>query len=94
MESTKVKAVWKLKKDSVFTIKSFYDYLANKDGDGVRLPPLQIWKVKVPPTIPFFACEAGQKCILIIDKLMKMGRIMVHGCYRKKAAEPCNHLLL
>lgn len=89
------KAVWKLKKDGIFTVKSFYHYLANNEGERVRFPDSQIWKVRAPPRITFFAWEAVQECILTIDKLMRRGHILVSGCYLcMEAVESCNHLLL
>lgn len=51
--------------------------------------------MKALPKIAFFAREAGQECIFTIDKLMRMGKIMVNGCYIcKKAAESCNYIIL
>lgn len=56
---------------------------------------LQIWKVNTPPRKTFFAWEAVRECILTIDKLMRMGHIMLNGCYLcKDAVESYNHLLL
>lgn len=43
LDDYKDKAVWKLKKDGIFTVKSFYHYLANNEGDSVRFPASQIW---------------------------------------------------
>lgn len=84
----------KLKKDGMFTVKSFYVHLVKRD-DGVRFPAQQIWKVKAPPRIAFFAWEAGQECILTIDNLMRIGKSMVNDCYMcKKTTKSCNHILL
>lgn len=93
-EAYKDKAVWKLEKDGIFTVKYFYDYLTNRVGEGVRFPTLQIRKVKAVPKIAFFAWEADQECIIIIDKLIRRGHIMVNRCYLcKEVVESCNHLL-
>lgn len=81
--------------DRRMSIVNSYNHLVKGNGEGVRFLTQQISKVKVPPRIAFFAWEAGQKCILTIDKLMRMSKIMANGCFIcMKAAKSYNDILL
>lgn len=48
------------------------------DVNAVRIPYRQIWKVKVPPQVSFFAWEASGECILTTDKLRMRGKVLVN----------------
>lgn len=46
-----------------------------------------------PRVLPFHFGGA-RECILMLDKLMRKGKILVNGCYLcKQDAESCNHAL-
>lgn len=61
LDANKDKAVWKSKKDGIFSVKSFYDYLAKRDEDVMRFPALKIWKVKAPSRFFFFFLLLGKQ---------------------------------
>lgn len=60
-----------LTKNDSFTVKSWYCWLVMRVDDAGLFPHKQIWKVKIPPSVSFFAWEACRECILTIDKLRK-----------------------
>lgn len=87
---------WKLEKRGEFTVGSYYRHLiGGADGGLKNFPAKQIWKVKVPPRIAFFAWEVCRESILTIDKLRAKEQIIVNSCYLcLNVEESCNHLLL
>lgn len=80
----------------VVEYKSCYDYIMDVgDSRQGNFPAKQIWRNEDSRKIAFFAWEASRNCILTIDNFMKIGRVMVNGCYMcKQEAESCNYLLL
>lgn len=95
LSENKDKMVWKLKKHGMFTVKSFYTHLMKRGGDCQFSGPTNVESEDTSKNCFFFSQEAGWKCILMIDKMTRMGKIMVNGCYLcMKAAESCNHILL
>lgn len=87
---------WLLEKKENFAVCSYYNCLVDDASVGFKnFPWKQIWKVRVPPHVAFFAWEACWERILPIDKLRNWGRVLVNGCYYcLQAEESCNHLLL
>lgn len=59
---------WKLAKNGVFTVKSFYLDLINF---GPISRSLHIWRIKVPLCIIFFMWFVRKQVILIKDNLIK-----------------------
>lgn len=88
--------LWKLEKKGRFTVKPFCNFLVNRNGSGENdFPAKQIWKVKAPPCVAFFAWDAGRESILTIDKLKRRGNTFMSGCFLcKRAEENSNHILL
>lgn len=81
--------------DAMFTVRTFYRHLTNRERAEGNFLYRQIWKVNAPPRIAFFTWEAVHGCILTIDTLMKRGRILVYWCCLcKRTEETCNHSLL
>lgn len=71
--------MWKLRKQGEFSIKSLSKHLTSGEGRGlIQFPAKQFWKTKAPPRVAFVAWEACRKCILIINRLMRMGKIMIN----------------
>lgn len=86
---------WTLTKKGSFMVKSWYKRLFLCEVSDDPFLYKQIWKVKVPTWISFFAWEAGRECILTIDKLRRTGLVLVNACnLSKQTEESCSPFLL
>lgn len=61
------KLIWKHKKNGIFSVKSYYEYIMGENGSRqLSFLAKQIWEVQAPPKIAFFFLGGQQK--LHIDK--------------------------
>lgn len=87
---------WLLEKKENFAVCSYYNCLVDDASVGFKnFPWKQIWKVRVPPHVAFFAWEACWEKILTLDKLKSRDLTLVNGCHLcLRAEKTCNHILL
>ena len=84
---------WKLTKNGDFTIRSFYHKLHG--SSSVVFPWKDIWKVKAPQLVSFFAWTAAWDRILTGDNLRLRGFDFVDWCIMCRCCgETVDHLLL
>ena len=82
---------WKLAKNGVFTVKSFYMDLINS---GPISRSLHIWKIKVPLRIKIFMWFVHKQVILTKDNLIKRRWVGSSRCCFCDHDEAIQHLFL
>ena len=84
---------WKLTKNGVFNIRSFYNKLRNPLP--IIFPWKGVWKVKAPQRVSFFVWTAVWERILTSDNLRDRRMVFVDWCIMCRCnEETVDHLLL
>ena len=69
---------WRLKKDGLFDIRSFYHAIHN--SPRVSFPWKTVWHSKAPRRVYFIVWSAAWNRILTYDNLMRWGFILTNWC--------------
>ena len=84
---------WRLKKNGLFDIRSFYD--AIRDCARVNFPWKSVWHSKAPRRVCFSIWSAAWHRILTCDNLMRWGYTMTSGRWKCRCGgESLDHLLI
>ena len=84
---------WVDTKSGIFSIKSFYSFLASREVDP--FPQGMVWNSWAPVRVNFFAWGETWAKILTLDQLKKRGRKMPNRYYMcKEEEETSDHILL
>ena len=84
---------WRLKKNGLFDIGSFYHAIRNRPC--VSFPWKSVWRSKAPRRVYFFVWSATWNKILTYDNLMRRGYTLTNWCCMCRCeGESVDHLLI
>lgn len=91
--------ILKPQKIGKFSTRSFFNLLTfsidRSNSTPTYFPDKTIWKHSAPPKDCIFAWKGVKEKILILDNVIKTGKILVNRCFLcDNDAESCNHILL